>query len=193
MVLEEPLDGWISKEDRRQLRARLCRVLFYRGGPGRRCECADRLLRSIAGRQSDGNNTLLADSDWHLIRDPKMDDSRGALGLHYTAWSARPELRTVGDLEVRHLAALEWLREAGSRAIAAKHADVEEADLQLFTHFPPNIFRLHVHFVHRNASTWAPDHEVVFVSQLLRGLRAGVGPELKKKQELEPLRCGEWN
>mmetsp|Transcript_9170 Transcript_9170/g.24990 ORF Transcript_9170/g.24990 Transcript_9170/m.24990 type:complete len:226 (+) Transcript_9170:82-759(+) len=187
-VVQAGVGEWLNHEDSQQLASRRCAVLFWHGGEGRRCSCADAVLADIEQRQE----AIYADADFRVVRDPKMAPGAGLLGLHYTAWSLRPELRTVADAAAAHVPALELLREAAAGAIAARHPGLSSSDLSAFLHFPPNIFRLHVHFVHRNATMWAPSWEVVPLRDALRLLRAGAGGARHFRPSLLG-RCSAWD
>lgn len=173
--------------DRQQLVAKHCSALFWHGGASPLCSCADGILASIEAMRPDGNSTLYADEDWRLIRDPKMNDAAGLAGMHYTAWSMRSELSSINDLDASHVELLQRLVREGARAIAAVHPGVAVEDLQVFTHFPPNIFRLHVHFVHTGVPMWAPDNEVVPVQTLVSEMRTRV------RRSPPRITCASWN
>ena len=67
-------------------------------------------------------------------------------------------------------------------------------DLVVFAHLPPNIFRLHVHFVHRSKPLWAPLHEVWLLEELLATLSSGGMSTVQMSELLQlPLNCGKWD
>eukprot|EP00931_Biecheleriopsis_adriatica_P010551 TRINITY_DN111629_c0_g1_i1.p1 TRINITY_DN111629_c0_g1~~TRINITY_DN111629_c0_g1_i1.p1 ORF type:complete len:249 (-),score=41.28 TRINITY_DN111629_c0_g1_i1:17-763(-) len=172
--------GWLAEDDLQEMKSRRCSVLFIKD---KTCSCADRIITSVTQRRYDGSETILANSDWRLIKDPKMKPELGEQGLHYTAWSMDPELRTVGDLRERHLPLLRRLLMDGGNAVLTTHTMLRREDLSVFMHFPPNIFRLHVHFVHCNASMWAPRMEIVPLAEQIRSLEA-------RRAALTPARLG---
>eukprot|EP00401_Gymnodinium_catenatum_P033247 CAMPEP_0117471516 /NCGR_PEP_ID=MMETSP0784-20121206/7769_1 /TAXON_ID=39447 /ORGANISM="" /LENGTH=248 /DNA_ID=CAMNT_0005265633 /DNA_START=47 /DNA_END=790 /DNA_ORIENTATION=+ len=180
---------WLVQADVEQLVARRCAVLFWQGGTKRKCSCADGILRGIAARSENGQETLLADANWRLIRDPKMKPGGDEVDLHYTAWSMDPDLHTISDLKPQHVLRLKRLYINGRRAVTRRHVGLAPTDLAVFAHFPPNIFRLHVHFVHRNASMWSPQHEVVRLVDIMRNISRG---SLRLKRRPVQMHCGEW-
>lgn len=99
----------------------------------------------------------------------------------------RSELSSINDLDASHVELLQRLVREGARAIAAVHPGVAVEDLQVFTHFPPNIFRLHVHFVHTGVPMWAPDNEVVPVQTLVSEMRTRV------RRSPPRITCASWN
>ncbi|CAE7483097.1 unnamed protein product [Symbiodinium natans] len=126
--------------------------------------------RSTApARSYDGDGTIYSSRDWRLVKDPKMTPE----SFHYTAWSTHVDLRTAGELRHRHVSLLQGLLSEGSRAVLERHPTLrDERDLAMFLHFPPNIFRLHVHFVPANRSMWAPTDEVVPLEPLMQSLQS---------------------
>eukprot|EP00434_Breviolum_minutum_P025695 symbB.v1.2.022706.t3/scaffold2028.1/size91989/3 len=157
--------GWLRKEDTAELSRRGCDILFFKNSS---CSCADEILSSMAGI----HHIIYADADWTLIKDPKMK----ANSMHYTAWSQHRELRTAADLRPRHLPFLNMLLLEGTKAVIAAHPDLRsEDDISVFVHFPPNIFRLHVHFVSANRTMWAPPDEVFLLKKLVKSLELSKG------------------
>eukprot|EP00435_Cladocopium_sp_Y103_P064221 s467_g25.t2 len=70
-----------------------------------------------------------------------VDAADSIHGMHYTAWSTHRELHTAGDLRQRHVPLLTNLLLEGTKAVIAVHPDLTDADVAIFLHFPPNIFR----------------------------------------------------
>lgn len=179
--------GWLWKEDTAELSRRGCKILNFKDS---RCSCADDILANImAGKQE----AIYADSDWTLIKDPKMQ-SEGIQGMHYTAWSTHRELRTAGDLRQRHLPLLTKLLLEGTKAVVGVHPDLRD-DVAIFLHFPPNIFRLHVHFVASNRTLWAPAEEVFSVQKIVESLQlTKANPIHSSLKFIGPhwLKCHSW-
>lgn len=151
--------GWLWKEDTAELSRRGCKILNFKDS---RCSCADDIIANIMAGKPEA---IYADSDWTLIKDPKMQSE----GVHYTAWSTHQELRTAGDLRERHLPLLTKLLLDGTEAVVSLHPDL--SDVAIFLHFPPNIFRLHVHFVAPNRTMWAPAEEVFSVQKIVESMQ----------------------
>jgi len=177
--------GWLRKEDTAELSRRGCDILFFKNSS---CSCADEILSSMAGI----HHMIYADADWKLIKDPKMK----ADSMHYTAWSQHRELRTAADLRPRHLPFLNMLLLEGPKAVIAAHPDLRsEDDISVFVHFPPNIFRLHVHFVSANRTMWAPPDEVFLLKKLVKSLELSKGNPIHSSWKFvhhNSLNCESW-
>ncbi|CAE6973410.1 unnamed protein product [Symbiodinium sp. CCMP2592] len=157
---------WLSKGDVKELSKRDCAVLFFKE---QHCSCADRIISSIMARGYDGEETIYSSRDWRLVKDPKMTIG----SFHYTAWSTHGDLRTAGELRHRHVALLKGLLSEGTQAVLDKQRALrDEREVAVFLHFPPNIFRLHVHFVPVNRTMWAPADEVVPLEPLIQSLQS---------------------
>ncbi|CAK9071985.1 unnamed protein product [Durusdinium trenchii] len=181
--------GWLWKEDTAELSRRGCDILYFAES---HCSCADDI---VAGIMEARTETIYADKDWKVIKDPKMT----ANSMHYTAWSSHRELRTAAELHQRHVPLLRKLLREGIAAVLTAHPDLRsESEVAVFMHFPPNIFRLHVHFVPTNRTMWAPREEVIQLIPLLESLQeASPSPVLYPPTRRatfwhRPLSCKSW-
>ncbi|CAJ1435667.1 unnamed protein product [Effrenium voratum] len=182
---------WLSKQDTAVISSRGCDILFYKD---LQCSCADEIIAGIMARGVDGK-TIYSDANWRLIQDPKMT----AGSLHYTAWSSQRDLRTAAELRRRHAPLLRGLLREGARAVMERHPELRSPeDLAVFLHFPPNIFRLHIHFVVNR--TMLQHEDVVPLRALIPSLEAAqheqqASPLLKRFWTVEGshiLTCSSW-
>ncbi|CAK9071982.1 unnamed protein product [Durusdinium trenchii] len=167
-----------------------CDILYFAES---HCSCADDIVAGIM--EEARTETIYADKDWKVIKDPKMT----ANSMHYTAWSSHRELRTAAELHQRHVPLLRKLLREGIAAVLTAHPDLRsESEVAVFMHFPPNIFRLHVHFVPTNRTMWAPREEVIQLIPLLESLQeASPSPVLYPPTRRatfwhRPLSCKSW-
>lgn len=217
--LQEYLKDWVAQETIDEMRKQRCVVLFRKPGEtanDAKCSCADDIIRTLKDRKKtkvDGVRTVFADDDWIIVQDPRHAREKGIAGLHYTAFSSRPELHTVVDLDekdskqrFKHLRALKKLMDTGLHRVweAAKrqfpHEDVDIRKISVLVPFPPHIFQFHAHFV------YTPDGEgsihqkgrVYTLREIVREfalLAEGSGSEVDFAAHYKPKQLGSctWN
>ncbi len=93
---------------------------------------------------------------FHVVQDPKHSPH----SYHYTAWMKE---------DVRSL--IEITRELTQELLALKQRLLDQSAIQpdaiVYLHFPPNYWRLHVHFVASNHQFDAPPHEVFLLADII--------------------------
>jgi len=154
-VVHSPAQSYgLSASAVEQMHAHGCAVLYDHGDD--RCDCADDLLLKWSHHAVDGDQTLLNNGDWVMIKDLQHDETKGLQGLHFTAFSKHAELATVNSLEPRHDAMLKALAVQGRKAVVNWiktkspfiHEQFDEKQIVMYANFPPAIYRLHIHFVY---------------------------------------------
>ena len=84
---------------------------------------------------------LISGVYWLTVLDPRH---KGATDYHFTAWCRRPELKSLLDLETSDVTMLETLIK-----VVFESLKLNKHDTRVLIHFPPDWWRLHVHFVPR--------------------------------------------
>ena len=84
---------------------------------------------------------LISGVYWLTVLDPRH---KGATDYHFTAWCRRPELKSLLDLEASDVTMLETLIK-----VVFESLKLNERETRVLIHFPPDWWRLHVHFVPR--------------------------------------------
>lgn len=88
------------------------------------------------------NNSILLDEFYFItVKDPKHRD----VLFHYTSWCKDPLIKTILDLEYKHISIINNLIEKFSEKFNKK-----KTEFKVFVHFPPDFWRLHIHFVDIN-------------------------------------------
>ena len=100
---------------------------------------------------------IYRNDNWVVVQDPKHTQDQ----FHLTAWYLR-DIRSI--LEITQ-AICQQFREL-TQELQQHNLLVE--GFQEFVHFPPNFWRLHVHFVGPNHQAEAPESEVFPVSEVVR-------------------------
>ena len=85
---------------------------------------------------------LISGVYWMTVMDPQHKD---ATDYHFTAWCRRPELKSLLDLETADITMLESLIKEVFEPL-----ELNKQETRILIHFPPNWWRLHVHFVPRD-------------------------------------------
>ncbi len=82
---------------------------------------------------------LISGVYWMTVVDPRHNNSTD---YHFTAWCRRPELKSMLDLESTDIVMLETLIKEVFGSLELKRQET-----RVLIHFPPDWWRLHVHFV----------------------------------------------
>ena len=86
-------------------------------------------------------NSIFKDDHFFMVKDPKHRIE----SFHYTAWSKHSQLKSILDIERKHIPML--------RTIIKKfgyHFRTAACNYKVLIHFPPSFWRLHLHFVAKN-------------------------------------------
>ena len=86
----------------------------------------------------DQEKVLYEDDFFLVVEDPKH---RNNAHYYYTAW-CKEDLRSILDIEIKHLPLIQMLR----RTLKMKY-HINEINSRQIIHFPPNFWRLHIHFI----------------------------------------------
>jgi hypothetical protein len=87
------------------------------------------------------DTSIFKDDHFFIVKDPKHKIE----SFHYTAWIKYPELKSILDIQKKHIPML--------RNIIKKfgiHFTTAACNYRVLIHFPPSFWRLHLHFVHPN-------------------------------------------
>ncbi len=102
---------------------------------------------------------IFENNNFIIVEDKKHNDN----SYHYCAWSKK---------DVRNL--LEVDNEILNNIIEIKKFLLENKIINeegyIFVHFPPSIWRLHIHFVEKNHVFLSPNNEIFYLSEITQNL-----------------------
>lgn len=104
-------------------------------------------LTSILEGKAEQENHILKRPDWILTKDYKQDSIGQKEGFHYLALFFDRSLRSIRDLNEKHVPLLEEVLKLGRETIA-KEIDVKQSEIRVYFHYLPTFFLMHVHFNH---------------------------------------------
>jgi hypothetical protein len=106
------------------------------------------------------------------VKDIKHIDE---VDYHYTAW-CKKDLRSLLDLERKHLKYIKNLK-----LIMYNKFDLVYENTEIFIHFPPSFWRLHIHFVPRPHKS-PVYHQLYFINDVINLLE--INEEIYRTQVL---------
>lgn len=86
-------------------------------------------------------NSILKDDYFYLVKDPKHKLE----SFHYTAWCKDANIKSLIDIQRKHIP---MIRNIIKRF--GYHFSIAACNYKVIIHFPPNFWRLHIHFVAKN-------------------------------------------
>ena len=109
------------------------------------------------------NVNLLSENYFITVKDPKHTEK----SFHYTSWCKNPLIKTLLDLEKCHIPIIENLIIKFSEKF-----NLKKNEFKVFIHFPPNFWRLHIHFVDVNHKIpeETPEEDVYDVYDIISNL-----------------------
>ena len=104
------------------------------------------LINILEGR-AEQENIILSRPEWILTKDYKQDNIGQKENFHYLALFFDTSLRSIRDLEEKHLPLLKEVLQLGVEAIS-KELSVPSSEIRVYFHYLPTFFLMHVHFDH---------------------------------------------
>jgi len=117
-------------------------------------------------------NVVYEDELFICVKDIKHKDE---MDYHYTAW-CKKDLRSLLDLERKHLKYIKNLK-----LIMYNKFDLVYENTEIFIHFPPSFWRLHIHFVPRPHKS-PVYHQLYFINDVINLLE--INEEIYRTQVL---------
>ena len=114
-------------------------------------------------KKKDTRGVLYEDTLFLCVYD-KKHDFQVKKKFHYTAW-CKEDIRSLLDLERKHVSGLIMLRDSMRRKFK-----LSERNSLIYIHFPPNYWRLHIHFVSDSHKPPAP-HQLYMIDDVIKKLQ----------------------
>ena len=104
-------------------------------------------------------HSIIKDTNFITVVDPRHSNS----SFHYTAW-CKKDIKSLLDLTREDIPML--------KDICNKFSNYKKEKFKTLLHFPPNFWRLHLHFVELNHQIPAatPFHEVFDIEDIINNL-----------------------
>lgn len=118
-----------------------------------------RVLYAINNPDETSESILYENKYFIVFKDLRhLDDS-----FHYTAW-IKKDIRSLIEIDKDIIDQIIELRKSLiEKNIIKQH--------YAFIHFPPNYWRLHIHFVNKNHKFCAPKHEIFYIDDVIKNLK----------------------
>lgn len=104
-------------------------------------------LTAILEGKAELENIILKRPEWILTKDYKQDTIGQKEGFHYLALFYDRSLRSIRDLNEKHLPLLKEVLALGRETIS-KELGIKPSEVRVYFHYLPTFFLLHVHFNH---------------------------------------------
>ena len=106
---------------------------------------------------------LCHDYNFITLKDKKWNNFN-INNLHYTAWTKK----NINSLLELHRGDIESLKLLKKHVL--KKIKLKEDELNIYIHFPPNFWKLHIHFVNKKKEIAAPIERVHFLDDVIKNL-----------------------
>jgi len=93
-------------------------------------------IKNIIEKNTNPKNLIYHGNNYILVIDPKHNSKN----YHYTAWHKK-DIRSLLELRKKDIFEIKSLIKN------IKHLNLVPGDCEIYIHFPPNFWRLHIHFV----------------------------------------------
>lgn len=126
---------------------------------GKYPESIEKLLN---GEKSD-EIILCQDNDFIVLKDIKWKDCN-IHNLHYTAWTKK-NINSLLELNKQDIRSLKLIKQQVLEKIILK-----EDELNIYMHFPPNFWKLHIHYVSKKVKIKASSKIVHYLDDVINNL-----------------------
>ena len=110
----------------------------------------------INGIKVEGEEVVFENNNFIILKDKKHSiDS-----YHYTAW-IKKDIRNLLEVNKNILDQINNIKNE------LENKNLINSDDFIFIHFPPSIWRLHIHFVEKNHIFEAPYYEIFFLNEII--------------------------
>lgn len=99
----------------------------------------------IVDGKTEKDKVIYKDDDFTLIPGKFQTEKINEDKFHILAFSNNKKIMTMRDLTGDHIAMLENIKRVGSEKIKSKYG-IDSEKLNIFVHYPPQIWLFHVHF-----------------------------------------------
>ncbi len=102
---------------------------------------------------------LILYQDEHIVLIPDIKwDQKDSFDLRVLAFFKNPELKSIRDLNEKHVDLLDYVKNKGCEIISKKYG-FNENQLKIFFHYRPSVWQLHMHFININFKTFSSSVE----------------------------------
>lgn len=114
----------------------------------------------LKGGKATNEKIIYQDDNFIVLKDKKHSKD----SYHYTAWALK-DIRSLIEIDINIINQLNQIKQI---LIDKKFID-ESA--KIFFHFPPNIWRLHLHFVQENHKFLADEYEIHYFNEIINNIK----------------------
>ena len=117
----------------------------------------DNVLKIMEKKNNHNKENIIYDNEYFIVIE---DIKHKKTSYHYTAW-IKKDVRSIIEINNDILNEI-----VNIRNILQKDGIIKKNDFA-FVHFPPNYWRLHIHFVESNHTFCAPKHEILYIDDII--------------------------
>ena len=117
----------------------------------------DKILK---GKKDTNEKIIYQDNNFIVLVDKKHSKD----SYHYTAWAIN-DIRSLIEIDINIINQLNQIKQ-----ILIDKKFIDESG-KIFFHFPPNIWRLHLHFVQENHKFLADDYEIHYFNEIINNIK----------------------
>ena len=118
-------------------------------------------IDKILQGDKDTNDKIIYQNDNFIVLEDKKHSKDS---YHYTAWALK-DIRSLIEIDINIINQLNQIKQ-----ILIDKKFIDEST-KIFFHFPPNIWRLHLHFVQENHKFLADEYEVHYFNEIFNNIK----------------------
>lgn len=116
----------------------------------------------------DNEECLFVNEQFVLVKDKKMIQDNGD-NLHLTAWCKDLNIQSLKNIPVKYVIHLKEIESKTLDIIKKKYNCLD--NVEVFVHYPPQFWQLHIHFRNKSLPKTSPKNEVFYLKDVLNKLQ----------------------
>ncbi len=110
---------------------------------------------------------LFVNANFVLVKDHKMIDDNEQ-NLHLTAWCKNINVKSLKDLNSNYIIHLKEIKSKVIDIIKTRYSGFNNLDI--FIHYPPQFWQLHIHFRNKSLAKTSPKNEIFYLKDVIKQL-----------------------
>tara|TARA_B100000524_G_C23559377_1_gene337714 strand:- start:173 stop:595 length:423 start_codon:yes stop_codon:yes gene_type:complete len=107
---------------------------------------------------------VFINKDFIVVKDIKMV-SDNLEHMHFTAWCRDKKINSLKDINIDNVKILIKIKNEMDKYIRNKYNGFDDYDI--FIHYPPQFYQLHIHFLNRNIKKHSLKEEIFYLDDVI--------------------------
>lgn len=114
----------------------------------------------LNGIKETNEKIIYQDDNFIVLQDKKHSKD----SYHYTAW-AKQDIKSLIEINDEYINQIKKIKKELLKS------NIIDKSGKIFIHFPPSIWRLHIHFVEKNHIFLAEEYEIHYFSEIINNIK----------------------